>query len=137
MRRLTVAMCIIMLSVSLFHAQEVNARHSLSSCGHTDYFQDIPCSEVDRAIRESAKEFSIDEGRFRRVALCESGFNPFNSRSYWGLFQHSKTYWPGRVRNFNTNNNPDVLGNPESPFDNARIAAWMIRNGGWSPWPNC
>lgn len=116
----------------------VEAKHSLSACGHASSFGDIPCTEVDRAITEAAKEFNLDGDKFRRVARCESGFNPFNSsRSYYGLFQHLKTEWTGRAEAFNRGYNPNVLSNPHSPFDNARVAAWMIHNGGWGPWPEC
>lgn len=110
----------------------------LSACSTSATFNDIPCSEVDRALTEAAREFRLDEAKFRRVARCESGFNPFNStRSYYGVFQHLKSEWAGRVRAFNQGYNPDVLGNPHSPFDNARIAAWMINNTGWGAWPVC
>ncbi len=120
------------------NTQPAEAKHSLSACGHASMFHDIPCSEVDRAITEAAREFRLNEGKFRRVARCESGFNPFNSPgSYFGLMQHSKSEWSGRVRAFNQGYDPDVLGNPHAPFDNARVAAWMIHNDGWGPWPEC
>ncbi len=114
----------------------------LSACSTAPVFHDIPCSEVDRAIREAAREFNLDENKFRRVARCESGFNPFNSPgSYFGLMQHLKTEWAGRATAFNQGYDPNVLGNPHSPFDNARVAAWMIHNdqdsNPWSAWPQC
>lgn len=115
------------------------ARHSLSACGHAAFFQDIPCSEVDRAITEAAREFRLNETKLRKVIRCESGFNPFNSPgSYYGLGQHLKSEWNGRVAAFNRGYDPDVIGNPHAPFDNARVTAWMAHNeGDWGAWPEC
>jgi hypothetical protein len=102
-------------------------------------FRDIPCSEVDRAISEAAREFSIDEQKFRKKIRCETGgtFNPFIGRYFKGLTQQHPGYWGGRVLRFNMTQEPDVLGNVLSPFDNARVGAWMASTDGWWHWPNC
>lgn len=119
-------------------AQQEVKPNRLSACSTAPVFQDIPCSEVDRAITESAREFRIDETRMRGTIKCESGFNPFNSPGlFYGLGQHLKREWARRVAAFNRGYDPDVLGNPHSPFDNARVTAWMVHNGGWGAWPTC
>lgn len=94
--------------------------------------------EVERALVETAREFGLDLGKFRAVAKCESGLNPNDdSRSYYGLFQHSKTEWLERVAAFNRSHSYRVEADPHNPFWNARAAGWMIQNAGWGAWPNC
>ena len=109
----------------------------LSACDYRGDFRGIPCTEVDRAIREAAAEFRVDENRLRRIVRCESKFDPFaDSGRYKGLFQHDRQYWPGRVAEFNARVSPDVPGNYHSPFDNARLSARIIGLG-QDHWPNC
>lgn len=95
--------------------------------------------EVTRALLETAQEFNLNYNKFRTVAKCESGLDATNSPGgYWGLFQHDKRYWLGRVRDFNRVHPHYPVGeDPHNPFWNARIAGWMIKNGGYGPWPNC
>lgn len=100
-------------------------------------FNSIMCTEVDRALNEAAVEFKVDGNRIRRMATCESGLDPFAGRKYKGLFQQSNVYWNGRVRAFNRDNDIDVTGNIYSPFDNARVTAYMISKFGYGAWPSC
>jgi hypothetical protein len=110
----------------------------LSACDHRRDFRGIPCTEVDRAIREAAAEFRVDETRLRRIVRCESKFDPYaDSGRYKGLFQQDSRSWAGRVAEFNANVSPDVPGNYHNPFDNARVSARMMGLDGGSHWPNC
>ena len=108
----------------------------LSACDYQPRFRDIPCSEVDRALREAAAEFAVDETALRRVVRCESKFDPYAGRRYRGLFQHDPGAWGQRVREFNAHVAPDVRGVITSPFDNTRVSARMIGLG-QDHWPNC
>lgn len=122
---------------------------SLDACSHTPkgspgFYNDIPCGEVNRAIREAAAEFSIDETRFRRLIRCESRFNPFVGRKYKGLVQansYTGGFWSTQVPEFNRTlraGQPPVLGNIHAPFDNARVGARVISLEGYGQWdPRC
>lgn len=114
------------------------ASDGLHACDHQPTYREIPCSEVDRAISESAAEFGLDETHLRRIVRCESRFNPFaNGGEYQGLFQQAAGYWHQRVADFNTHHDPDVGNNIHSPFHNSRVSARMLAGGLASHWPNC
>jgi hypothetical protein len=110
----------------------------LSACDYQASYGDIPCTEVDRAITESAREFGVDETRLRVIARCESGFNPFAGNGpYQGMFQQAADAWGARAGEFNAAVDPDVPGDIHSPFDNTRVSARMLAIDGDSHWPNC
>lgn len=97
-------------------------------------------SETSRAISEAAAEFGVSELTMFSIAKCESHFlTNADNGGHGGLFQQSKLYWPGRVNDFNQQNEPDVGGNIYSPFDNARVSAWMMAAPGGieSGWAQC
>jgi hypothetical protein len=110
----------------------------LHACDYQASYQDIRCSEIDRAISESAAEFQVDDTKLRTIVRCESRFNPFaDSGHYKGLFQQAPEYWRNRVDSFNAARDPDAGGNIYSPFDNARVSARMLAAGMNGHWPNC
>ena len=137
MRRLSV----LALAVGLLIAgsQVANAQSAgPSACDYSSSYGDIPCTEVDRAITESAAEFGVDEGQLRTIVECESKFDPYaDGGPYEGLFQQANSSWGERVAEFNAAVDPDVPGNINSPFDNARVSARMLATDGTSHWPNC
>lgn len=91
--------------------------------------------EVKSILHNARVEFGIDGHRMNRIVARESGGKPTaDNGGHSGLFQQSERFWPGRVRDFNRANDPDVSGNIYSPVDNARVSAWMMSNGGWSHW---
>lgn len=106
----------------------------LTACGYAPSFGDIPCGEVDRAVTEAAREFRIDEGRFRRMVRCESRFSPHVGRAHRGLTQQGRGFVAREYPRFNRAVEPDVLGNVTSPFDNARTAAFVIAREGYGQW---
>ena len=109
----------------------------LSACDYRASYRDIPCAEVDRAIKVAANEAKVDENRMRQIVRCESKFDPFASNGrYKGLFQQDVNSWAGRVQDFNDHVNPDVSGDIHHPFDNARVSARMLRSSA-SHWPSC
>jgi len=117
---------------------EAKTSRGLRACDYRRDYDGIPCSEVDRAISESAAEFRVDETRLRSIVRCESSFNPRATRgSYKGLFQQLDDYWPERVGDFNDHHDPDVGNNIYSPFDNSRVSARMLAAGNEEDWRNC
>jgi hypothetical protein len=83
--------------------------------------------------------WSVDGGvsKFVDVGSCESGWNRLasNGGNYLGLFQHSATYWAGRVSHYM----PDrwKLG-PWARWRNSRAqivtTARMVHGSGWGAW---
>ena len=109
----------------------------LSACDYRPSYRHIPCGEVDRAIQVAANEAQVDETRMREIVRCESTFDPFATNGpYKGLFQQDSGSWAGRVQDFNAHVDPDVSGDINHPFDNARVSARMLRASA-SHWPNC
>ena len=117
---------------------EAEQSDGLHACDYRRNYDGIPCREVDRAISESAVEFGTDEVGLRKIARCESRFDPgADGGEYKGLFQQVAKDWQKRVAEFNETHNPDVGGNIYSPFDNARVSSRMLAAGMRDDWPNC
>jgi hypothetical protein len=117
---------------------EAEPSDGLHACDYRSDYDGIPCREVDRAISESAAEFRTDDVKLRKIARCESKFDPHaDSGQYKGLFQQEADYWRRRVADFNAHHDPDVGDNIYSPFDNSRVSARMLAAGMDEHWPNC
>ncbi|MDH3308727.1 MAG: hypothetical protein OEO77_14590 [Acidimicrobiia bacterium] len=71
-----------------------------------------------------------------RVARCESSLNPnaYNPAGpgYGGLFQHDANAWPNRAAAAGWGG-----ASIFDPYANSAVAAWLVSQSGWSPWPNC
>lgn len=150
MRRLTAVLAIVITAVSFAAPATAGPVRYTDACEAAAYlekhgvpdvrnghFRNIPCGEVNRAVSEAAREWRIDEGRFRRSIWCESKFHPFVGRSYKGLVQAGVAFWRVQVPRFNANlrpGQPPVLGNVLSPFDNARVGARVISREGYGQW---
>ena len=130
----------LVIAAPLVPAASVEASKSdgLHACDYQSSYGDIRCSEVDRAISESAAEFRVGEFELRKIVRCESRFDPrADSGEYKGLFQQVGRYWRKRVADFNAHHNPDVGDDIYSPFDNSRVSARMLAAGMDEHWPNC
>lgn len=135
---LTCSLLLSSLAVLVGAPGVAGASDGLHACDYQQSYGDIPCTEVDRAITETAAEFGQDDARLRRIVRCESKFNPYaNGGEYRGLFQQAESYWNQRVADFNANHDPDVGNNIHSPFDNSRVSGRMLASGLDEHWPNC
>ena len=93
---------------------------SLAACGTS-----APPNEVEHAIEVHFSPYGWDVvEQAKRVARCESGWNPSATNGqYLGLFQMgSYHYW-----RFEGNRWDD-------PYVNARAAGGLYREQGWRPW---
>ena len=93
-------------------------------------------------MSEAAVEFRIDEYEFRRVIECESWFIPTAGGYYKGLTQQSSEFFNRWLPRFNRDVEPDLgAGRPhpsrEHPWDNARLAAYVISLNGYDEWGIC
>lgn len=91
--------------------------------------------EIQGFMERFAGQYGVDANVLRKVAVCESGFNPLAvNGGYAGLYQFGPTAW---------RNNRALMG--EDPdlglrFDAAasvQTAAYVITIGRGSIWPNC
>ncbi len=129
-----VSLAFVLLAATAGSADARTEHRSTDACDYAREWRDVPCTEVNRAITEAAREFHIDEARFRRMIRCESRFHPFVGARYRGLTQQGPGFVAAVYPRFNAAVEPDVLGNPLAPFDNARTAAWVISREGYSQW---
>ena len=116
---------------------------------HDSYAKPAGMSDnVYWALHQASAEWNVPVRDLARVSHCESTWNPSArsaSGTYRGLFQHHRSYWPERVRNFNAyvarhnsrepNQLEGMAGDIYAAVDNARLSAWMVRTQtGWRPW---
>ena len=116
---------------------------------HSDYQQPAAMSgDVYWALHHASAEWNVAMSTMARVSRCESTWNPAacsRSGRYLGLFQHHRSYWPGRVGSFNDyvalhnsrepNKLEQMAGDVFAAIDNARVTAWMVAHKtGWKPW---
>lgn len=111
------------------------------ACDFAPTLDGVPCSEVDRAVGEAADEFGIDHARFRRMIACESHFRPAvdSNYPYVGLTQQGSEFWRRWVPRFNYVVAVDLgdrrpYASRYHPFDNARLAAYVISLNGYDEW---
>lgn len=81
----------------------------------------------------------IDGGIPKAVAVgnCESGWYRFasNGGSYLGIFQHSASAWPYRVRSYMPSEwRIGPWEHWQNPRSQAVVTVRMVRAGGWGPW---
>lgn len=112
------------------------------ACDHAPNLDGIPCSEIDRAVAEAANEFGIDHRTFRVVIECESSYEPVTGGYYEGLTQQSAEFFNRWFPRFNAAVNPDLgdrrpYASRTHPFDNARLAAYVIHLNGYAEWGRC
>lgn len=98
-------------------------------------------TEVVRTITAAAERFHVSSSVMRCIAYRESRYNERAYNSYSGasgLFQHLRSYWPGRVRYYNGHVGDWLKIKPNaSPFSmraNSLVTARMMHTGGLGPW---
>jgi hypothetical protein len=96
--------------------------------------------ETRLTIIAAAHRFGVSSSLMLCVAQRESGLNEDAVNGYSGaagLFQHLRSYWPGRVRAYNSAMPPLLdVKRDASPFSaraNALVSARMMRSS-LSPW---
>ena len=97
----------------------------------------IPVSpeELENLFNKYANEYSIDKNLLKKIASCESNFNPnAEFRDYAGLFQFSKETWITSRSLMGFDSNPDLRFNAEEAI---RTASFKIARGELFAWPNC
>lgn len=94
-------------------------------------------AEIDGYFKKYASEFSVDEGKMRKIAACESGYNSTSHNTtydYGGMYQFSRDTWVNTRAHMGADTNPDLRFNAEEAI---RTAAFKISRGGENAWKNC
>ena len=93
-------------------------------------------ADLDSLFTKYSSEFSVDIALLKKIAKCESGFNPTSNNSglYLGMFQFSSSTWTVNRNRMGLDPNPDLRTNAEEAI---RTAAFVISRGGRGAWPNC
>ena len=137
--------CVLVLSSLTFHTNSAGAHAAHGrlpmACDFGPSQHGVSCHELNRAVAEAADEFRIDHARFRRMIACESHYNHMedSNRPYVGLTQQGSEFWSRWAPRFNAAVAVDLgAGRPYAsryhPWDNARLAAYVISLNGYSEW---
>ncbi|MCJ7739939.1 transglycosylase SLT domain-containing protein [Candidatus Microgenomates bacterium] len=95
----------------------------------------LTSEELERYFSKYADEYKVDKEKLRKIAYCESKFNPQAvNRDYAGLYQFSSGTWLATRVIMGHNSDLNLRFTPEEAV---RTAAFKISRGGISSWPNC
>jgi hypothetical protein len=91
--------------------------------------------ELDNFFNEASNGQSISIDMLRKIAYCESGYNPGAVNGiYGGLYQFSANTWIVTRRAMNKDTNPALRFNPQEAI---KTAAFKLATEGIHAWPNC
>ena len=95
----------------------------------------IPAGDLEAFFSKYAEKESVDRDLLKKIAVCESGFNPAARNGiYGGLFQFSENSWQSLRRIMNLDTNPALRFNAEEAI---KTAAYKLALNGRAAWPNC
>jgi soluble lytic murein transglycosylase-like protein len=93
-------------------------------------------SDLESMFERYGNEYGVDKELLKKIAKCESGFNPNanNSGMYLGMFQFASQTWVANRNRMGLDSNPDLRTNAEEAI---KTAAYVISKSGPGAWPNC
>lgn len=93
-------------------------------------------SDLESFFSKYADEYHIDKELLKKIADCESHFNPNanNNDMYLGMYQFGEGAWIGARSRMGLDTNLTLRTNAE---ESIRTAAYKISQGEQSAWPNC
>lgn len=95
----------------------------------------VHAGDLESLFDKYSSEFNVDKEDMKRIAKCESGFNPeADTGLYAGMYQFHADTWASTRNAMGLDPNPDLRKNAE---ESIRTAAFKIAHGGRSAWPNC
>jgi hypothetical protein len=82
-----------------------------------------------------AGQYGVDANVIRRIAICESGFNPASQNGiYAGMFQFDAPTWKSFRLMMNKNPDPDLRYDAKEAVE---TVAYMLSIHREALWPNC
>lgn len=95
----------------------------------------ITLSQLDDWFTKYANKESVDRDLLKKIAYCESKFNPNATYIiYGGLYQFSSSTWKSTRRAMNQNVEPKLRFDAEEAI---KTAAFRLATIGKAAWPNC
>ena len=93
-------------------------------------------TDLESLFNAYSSQYNVDKELLKKIARCESGFNPTSNNSglYLGMFQFSARTWSAARGRMGLDPNPDLRTNPEEAI---KTAAYVISTSGDGAWPNC
>lgn len=96
---------------------------------------DYTSEQINGFIDRFAGQYGVDPHVLRRIAICESGFNPKAvNGTYGGLYQFSPSTWRNNRILMGEDTDANLRFNAEEA---AQTAAYMFSIGKGYSWPNC
>ena len=91
--------------------------------------------DLETLFAKFSEEYQADKELLKRIARCESGFNPEAVNGiYAGMFQFAPQSWVSVRNGMGLDTKTDLRTNVE---ESIRTAAYMIGHGQASAWPSC
>jgi soluble lytic murein transglycosylase-like protein len=91
--------------------------------------------QIYNLIDKYGGEYHVNPNFIRKIAICESGFNPLAKRSvYGGLFQFTSQTWSSYRRLMKLDPHPDLRFNAEEAI---RTTAYILSINQAQNWPKC
>lgn len=93
-------------------------------------------ADLEAWFNSYSTQYHVDVNSMKKIARCESGFNPTSNNSdlYLGMFQFSAVTWSSNRVRMGLDPNPDLRTNAEEAI---RTAAYVIATRGTGAWPVC
>ncbi len=92
-------------------------------------------SQFDQLFSKYGQMYGVDTNLLRKIAGCESNFHTSSQwGDYAGLYQFSTSSWTVIRQSMHKDANLALRFNPEEAI---KTAAYKIKMGGISSWPNC
>lgn len=92
-------------------------------------------TDISSLFDKYSGEYSIDSSLLKKIAQCESGFNPdAQNGDYRGMFQFASNTWVSVRTLMGHDSHTDLRTNPEEAI---KTAAFMISRGQQNAWKNC
>jgi|SRR3989344_3926388 len=91
--------------------------------------------QLEEWFTKYANEQSINKDLLKKIAWCESKYNPHATNGiYGGMYQFSSNTWKSTRHQMNKDDNPDLRFDAEAAI---HAAAFRIATVGDKAWPNC
>jgi soluble lytic murein transglycosylase-like protein len=95
----------------------------------------LTSTTLEDLFTKYASLYSVDKSLLRKIAACESGFNPSAAYGdYLGLFQFSSGAWINSRALMGEDTNLGLRTNAE---ESIKTAAFKISRGEQNAWPSC
>lgn len=95
----------------------------------------VSSQQLDEWFGRYAAHYSISEELLRKIAVCESKYNPnANNGAYGGMYQFSSSSWISTRSTMNENTDPSLRYSAEEAI---KTAAFRLSTSGPGAWPNC